>query len=218
MDRDTFLDRVRRASAAAELPAAPTVSPALPSLEREDLVGLFVERATAVNAMVHGPMRSTRIPRAVERIASEHGCESFVIWDDVPVPGVASALTTAGCRRVPHEIVADDRLELQLALRDLDCGITGADAGLAESGSVVLAHGPGRPRMASLIPDVHVVLLEVAAIHRSLVHWAHRNPELVSSTANLVVISGPSRTGDIELQLNLGVHGPRIVHIVLVRP
>ncbi|MFZ0625504.1 MAG: LUD domain-containing protein [Acidimicrobiia bacterium] len=47
-------------------------------------------------------------------------------------------------------------------------------------------------------------------------HWAEKNPDSARRTANLVVITGPSRTGDIELQLNLGVHGPRQVHIVVI--
>lgn len=219
MDRDSFLSRVSQAIAAAELPGLPAVSPALPPPERQDLVRLFVERATAVNATVHGPMTPTRVPGAIQRIVSGHECQTFVIWDDLPVPGVTSALTTAGCRRVTDEIGVDDRLVRQLAFRELDCGVTGADAGLAESGSLVLTHGPGRPRMASLIPEIHVALLPISAIHRSLAHWAaHQSPGVASSTANLVVITGPSRTGDIELQLNLGVHGPRILHIVLTRP
>lgn len=218
MDREAFMSRVGLAVVQAELPAGPDIPSALPPVGREDLVELFVERATAVNAVVHGPMEPSRVPTVVEQIVSGHGCETFIAWDELPVAGVISTLTTAGCRRVVHEIASADRLESQFAYRDLDCGITGADAGLAESGSVVLSHGPGRPRMASLIPEIHIALLQVATIHRSLAHWAHRSPETVAGTANLVVITGPSRTGDIELQLNLGVHGPRIVHIVLVRP
>jgi L-lactate dehydrogenase complex protein LldG len=217
VDRDLFVSKVGTAVAGGRLPA--TEAPAaIPPPDQIDLLALFVERATAVNAVVHGPLGPSQVPGAVERIVSGHPGEAFVAWDELPVPGVISELTAAGRRRVTHEIGADDRLQRQLAFRDLGFGITGADAGLAESGSIVLTHGPGRPRMASLIPEVHVALLEVTAIHRSLAHFAQRIPGIAASTTNMVVVSGPSRTGDIELQLNLGVHGPRIVHIVLVRP
>lgn len=216
MDRDAFLSTVGAAAARAHLPPAGTPQP-LPRPDRVDLVALFAERADAVNAFVHGPMAASQVPAVVEGIVVDCGAETFVAWDDLPVPGVISALTTAGLHRLLHEIDGEDRLDRQLAYSELDVGITGADAGLAESGSVVLGHGPGRPRMASLIPEVHIALLEVSAIFRSLAQFAQRTPGLLRSTANLVVVTGPSRTGDIELRLNLGVHGPRIVHIVLFR-
>jgi L-lactate dehydrogenase complex protein LldG len=93
-------------------------------------------------------------------------------------------------------------------------GVTSADFGIAASGSVVLCHGPGRPRAASLLVESHIVLLRADRIVASLgdamerVSWAH--------TSNISVITGPSRTGDIESVLTLGVHGPRHVHIFVI--
>lgn len=217
MDRDQFLATARAAGARGLLPAVPAPA-SIPAADEVDLVALFRERATAVNATVHGPHPAAGVPHSVAEIVSGHGSETFLSWDDLPVAGVPSSLGAAGCRRLPHHVEEDERLDHQLGYRYLSCGITGAEAGLAESGSVVLTHGPGRPRMASLVPEIHIALLPSDRIHRSLAHWAREQPEMVDSTANLVIVSGPSRTGDIELQLNLGVHGPRIVHIVLIEP
>lgn len=138
-------------------------------------------------------------------------------WDDLPASGVVSALSSAGLERIDHHVPDESRLEHQMSYHDLDIGITGAEAALAVSGSIVLLHGPGRPRMASLAPNIHIGLVELALIHPTLAHWAHRHPNAAGETANLVVVTGPSRTGDIEQQLNLGVHGPRHVHLVLIR-
>lgn len=215
MEREAFLSRVGHAARRAPLPPSPGAA-ALPPPGPENLVELFTERAASVNAGVHGPVSAAGAPSLVAGIVSDHGCESFISWDDLPVSGVAASLGAAGLERMPHHVEADERLEHQLGYRHIDCGVTGAGAGLAESGSVVLVHGEGRPRMASLVPEVHIALLPTDLIHRSLAHWAHRHPNSLPGTANLVIVSGPSRTGDIELQLNLGVHGPRIVHIMLI--
>jgi len=217
VDRDVFLARVGRAAMTTVLPEPPLVPELLPEMEAEDLVNLFRERAQAVDGVVHGPVGRHGAPVVVTGIASGHGCETFMAWDDLPSSGVASALTTEGLERIPHDVSNEDRLSHQLGYLPLALGVTGALAGLADSGSLVLSHGSGRPRMASLVPEVHVALLEVGAIDRTLAHWAHKHPHAIGETANLVMVTGPSRTGDIEQSLNLGVHGPRHVHIVLIR-
>lgn len=217
MDRDVFLTRVGRAAMSAALPEAPGASGSLPIMPTDDLVALFRRRAQEVDAVVHGPVNPHGAPKTVAGIASGHGGKSFMAWDELPAAGVVSALASAGLDRVAHQVPMDRRADHQSGYRYLDLGITGAEAGLAESGSVVLLHGPGRPRMASLVPNVHVAILELSRLHRTLAHWASQHPDLVEETANLVVVTGPSRSGDIEMKLNLGVHGPRHVHVVLVR-
>lgn len=217
MDRDAFLSRVGRAVMSAQIPSSPVVAERLPDLDPVDLETLFRRRAQDVDAVVHGPVSRHGVPSTVTGIASGHGARTFLAWDDLPVPGVTAALTSAGLERMEHEVPNEDRHNHQLGYYDVDLGVTGADAGLAESGTIVLSHGPDRPRMVSLAPEVHVVLLDKGRLERTLAHWAQRRPQMVSDTTNLVLVTGPSRTGDIEQQLNLGVHGPRHVHIVLVR-
>lgn len=217
MERDAFLSRVGRATITTELPEPLRVSSELPEMAATDLVTLFRARAQAVNAVVHGPVSRHGVPRAVAGIAAGHDAASFLAWDDLPASGVAATLQAEGHKRLDHDVPRDGRRDHYLSQIDVELGITGAQAGLAESGSVILSHGPGRPRMASLLPDIHIVLLEVSLVHRTLAHWAAENPGSAADTTNLVLVTGPSRTGDIEQQLNLGVHGPRHVHIVIIR-
>jgi L-lactate dehydrogenase complex protein LldG len=153
----------------------------------------------------------------VAGIVAGHGARTFVAWDELPVPGVAPALGAAGLERLESVVPAQRRTEHMVSFRDLEVGVTGATCGLAESGSIVLSHGEGRPRLASLVPEIHIALLDTSTIVRTLAHWARENPDSVAATTNLVVVTGPSRTGDIEQTLNLGVHGPRHVHIVMMR-
>lgn len=217
MERDTFLSRVGQASLTSVLPDPPVVHAELPEMEPVDLVAMMRVNAQKVNAVVHTPVSRHGAPRAVAAIAAGHDASSFLAWDDLPVPGVASALTAAGLERVGHQVPAGDRTAHNAGYLHVDVGVTGALAGLAESGSLVLSHGPGRPRMASLIPEIHIALLDVGRIARTLAHWAHEYPSSAVETTNLVLVTGPSRTGDIEMELNLGVHGPRTVHIVMVK-
>lgn len=217
MERDAFLSRVGRASLTSVLPDPPQVAAELPEMDPADLVAMMRTNAQAVNAVVHTPVSRHGAARAVTAIAAGHDASSFMAWDDLPVSGVSSALSTAGMERVDHAVPRGDRMDHNLSYLRVDVGVTGALAGLAESGSLVLSHGPGRPRMASLIPEIHVALLETGRIARDLAHWAHEYPESVVDTTNLVFVTGPSRTGDIEQELNLGVHGPRTVHIVIVK-
>lgn len=216
MERDAFLSRVGRAALTSRLPDAPAAPP-LPEPDEIDLAALFRVRAQAVNAVVHGPVTRHGVPRTVSAVVTGHDASTFMAWDDLPVPGVAAALQSAGLDRIDHDVPRGDRVEHNLTYANLDVGITAASAGIAESGSVVLVHGEGRPRLASLVPEVHVALLDVTTLERTLAHWARKNPALPAETTNLVLVTGPSRTGDIEQQLNLGVHGPRHVHIVMIK-
>jgi len=223
VDREVFLARVGKAAMSSALPEPPHLPepPDLPEPPpepgRDDLVALFRRRALDVNAVAHGPVSRHGAARVVAGVAAGHDAETFMAWDDLTAPGVDSALLSSGLRRVDHLVPAEGRVEHQSGYRRLDVGVTGALAGLAESGSVVLSHGPGRPRMASLIPETHVALVEAATIVPTLAHWANSRPEAVTESANLVIVTGPSRTGDIEQQLNLGVHGPRHLHLVLIK-
>lgn len=218
MERERFLGRVSTAVMASRLPSPPPVPDEIPDMDPTELVSLFRERATAVDCAVHGPVTRHGLPAVVTGIASARGCDSFVAWDHLPIPGIPAALSANGLTHVAHEIAASEGREDQMvAYGDVSLGITGSIAGLAESGSVVLDHSEGQSRLASLVPETHIVLLEISKIARSLVYWAARHPELAGMGPNLVVISGPSRTGDIEQVLNLGVHGPRHLDVVMIK-
>src|SRR5690606_29883473 len=96
-------------------------------------------------------------------------------------------------------------------------GVTGAAAAVAATGSVVLDSRRAGGRTASLLPPVHLCVVQVAALHPTpadvLRHLGDPGGGLPPS---LVLVTGPSRTGDIEQLLTLGAHGPTALHVVLV--
>ncbi len=88
-----------------------------------------------------------------------------------------------------------------------DIGLTGCENALAETGTLAMLSGPGRPRTASLLPLIHVAILRRADILLGMGEFFDKLKSR-APLPYLVFITGPSRTADIELSLTLGVHGP----------
>ncbi len=219
MDREQFLQRVRTASRSSGLPPVPRDAPGglVPVVPSDDLIDRFIERVRMVDGSAEVASDTEDAIGIVRTIVESYGAETYLTWDEdqLPVDGLLGRLPG---RRVSAEIAADvtARLDHQSGYMELVVGITGADAGLAESGSIVLTAGPGRPRMASAIPLTHIALLRAQDIVPTLSHWVAAHPEAPARTSNLTVITGPSRTADIEQVLNLGVHGPKHLHVVIL--
>lgn len=98
--------------------------------------------------------------------------------------------------------------------------ITGAFAGIAETGTLVMTSGPGHPVSLNLLPDTHIVVLredDIVGGYEDV--WSRLRTRYGKDSMPRTVntITGPSRTGDIEQTIELGAHGPRRMHIVVVR-
>ena len=156
----------------------------------------------------------------IAEVARKHGATTLLSWEplSLPVPGLPELLRARGLElTVPDlPVEAGSRRAALDGLEPLAVGLTGAVAALADTGSLVVASGPGRPRLASLLPPVHIALVRRALIVGSLFDLLGDGGGLVSKVSNLVVITGPSRTADIEMTLTYGVHGPAEIHAILV--
>jgi L-lactate dehydrogenase complex protein LldG len=140
-------------------------------------------------------------------------------FDALGLTGLVDRLSSRGLSMVPQLVpfIGEPRHEQLTQLDPIPLGLTGADAGLAESGSIVLASGPGRGRLASLIVPVHIAVLRRDRMVFALSDLVRLRPDLAAMPgSNLVCITGPSRTADIEMTLSRGVHGPREIHVILV--
>lgn len=98
----------------------------------------------------------------------------------------------------------------------VDAGFTVARSGIAATGTLVLAPDAGTPRTVSLVPPLHVALVYASTLHADL-HAAVR-AEAWSATmpTNLVLVSGPSKTSDIQQTLAYGAHGPRALWVFII--
>jgi L-lactate dehydrogenase complex protein LldG len=207
-------------------PGAFATAPLPPTLD--ETIAQFTEACEAVGGRVSRLSDATEVADLVlgylEARDWRHDDQAdpspFVAWDQahLALPDVPALLQARGVEQLDTAVSTDP------ARRERDCqrldraivGITGAHAALADTGSVALVHGAGRPRLASLLPPVHVAIVPVARLQATLGALLRDEPDLLRQAANVVFVTGPSRTADIEMTLTRGVHGPRFVHVVLV--
>ncbi|WP_446903630.1 LutC/YkgG family protein [Burkholderia sp. YIM B11467] len=98
----------------------------------------------------------------------------------------------------------------------IDAGFTVARSGIAATGTVVLAPDAGTPRTVSLVPPLHVALVHASTLHADLHAAVHAERWHAGMPTNLVLVSGPSKTSDIQQTLAYGAHGPRRLWVVIV--
>jgi L-lactate dehydrogenase complex protein LldG len=202
---------------AADLPEV-SGPEAAPAVVFDDPVSRFATEAVAVSSDLVRVPDEDGVFGAVAAVFDMADAFTYLAWDglDEVVPGFDAWAEQSGYVRTDATIDADPQQRMADTARTggVSVGITGADWGVAASGSVVLCHGPGRPRSASLLVKHHVVLLPVDRVMQSLSDALERVGW--DGNSNIAVITGPSRTGDIESIHTLGVHGPRRLHIVLI--
>jgi L-lactate utilization protein LutC len=100
-------------------------------------------------------------------------------------------------------------------LFNYDVGITKAQAGIAETGTLVLDSAVELNRLVSLVPPVHIAILDASRIYATLAETLAMLQSSDEISPAITFITGPSRTADIELTLTVGVHGPRELYVII---
>lgn len=220
--RSAILNGIRRSLHRGELSAAERQAvearlaqpPRGPAVARADLpqaekVALFCQWAELNNATV-ARVDAAQVPAEVAAYLAHNNLPATVAM--APSPALDGFDWTGqkmlSLRRGRGE--GDDHVS-----------ITGAFAGIAETGTLVMVSGPDHPVTLNLLPDTHIVVLREGDIVGGYEDvWtrlrARYGKDRMPRTVN--TITGPSRTGDIEQTIELGAHGPRRMHIVVVRP
>ena len=175
-------------------------------------IALFRKNIEAAHAEVHDTTAQDW-PQLLARLAAEKGVRTLLFGPNTAHGAQLAASAPAGMQLVPYDRpVAQWRDEL---FDTIDASITGARSAIADTGSMVLWPDANEPRLMSLVPPIHFVLLDAGRMHANLLaamlaeHWASAMP------TNALVISGPSKTADIQQVLAYGAHGPREVIVLL---
>lgn len=100
--------------------------------------------------------------------------------------------------------------------KNIDVGITTTRGGIAETGSLILWPDEQEPRLLSLVPPVHIALLKADEIYHTFAEAMHEQNWSTQMPTNALLISGPSKTADIEQTLAYGIHGPRQLIVLIL--
>ncbi|HSW46611.1 MAG TPA: lactate utilization protein [Phycisphaerae bacterium] len=208
--REMFLRHVRQAIGQ---PGEPIPLPDPAAVARvvkpdADLVGLFLKRVEEAKMSGYRVGDEAGVASKVVEIASAASAKTAIVPEE-DIPGrdrIVSTLQDKGIRLL--DVNDHD------AAFDADVGITGAAWAVAETASVSLLSGGPRRRLASLAVPCSIVVVRVGQIVADLLDWAAAQP--ADLPACQVLVSGPSKTADIELVLVIGVHGPKEQHIIVV--
>ena len=202
--RANILERLRRAERTgqvpASLPAAPPLARATPSAV--DNLRRFVAELAALGVETYQEDSAQAVRSRVTELV---GTRPVLRWDDAALPyGVGELFPWALTGASPRDAQAG-----------AEVGITGADGAIAETGSLAILSGKGKPRAASLLPATHLAIVERASLFATMGEFFAERASSISAAAACTFVTGPSRTADIELTLTLGVHGPGTVIVVI---
>jgi len=229
MARETVLDALRAALAGAVVPPLPRLAPASAAPDRRVLAAGFAREAGTVGTIVHEVEGLGAAISAVAAVLAATATSPRVVAWPTPlartVATAAVAATPGASLRIVDDAatapgdVADDLAAVRAATTDVvaaaDVGITEAEYLVADSGTLVL-RAAGRARGVSLLPPVHVAVVAcdrlVADLGAALAHLRATG----ARDSCVTLVTGPSRTADIEKKLVVGVHGPCTLHVVLL--
>ena len=210
MSREHILHRVRTAigRSAAQPPCAPPpVRIVIPEDEKSARVATMLMRVDALAGKTyHGATPADALQFVGAAIAGKSALASN-----------APFLAECGITRLPGVRSGIMGLpEIRDCCASVDVGITSADFALADTGTLVMLSSPHEARLISLLPPAHIAVLPRERILSGLDELFTLLPKPAEQTSSMVLITGPSRTADIEQILVRGVHGPGEITVVVV--
>jgi L-lactate dehydrogenase complex protein LldG len=210
--RQKIVNDIRKGLKKSWLPDASAEAPVLELPGNEGGLERFVSEIEKLSGRAFTVSTQHEAFELAIKILAEGGWKHTLIWKNLleKSPQFRQLLDNA-------EIEVHTEGEIR-DLAKVPIGITGAQAALADTGSLVLQNIPGQPSFVSLLPEVHLALLCADDIYPNLQKYLESVDDLkkqVSASSNLVFITGPSRTADIELTLTLGVHGPGELIVII---
>lgn len=200
----------------ASPPNTPEINPSLPMvtdrfLQELELLSVEVIRCSP-----------SELADQVNMVLSRLTAKNILAWDMSvsDLNKVGQVLSEKGIELITPDLEITDRAKRQAQIDILggySVGLTGAMAAFADTGTLVLPTGGGQSQLPSLLTSTHIAILEAEKIFPSMPEWFEaEGKEVIEKSQNVVLVTGPSRTADIEMTLSIGVHGPGEVIVFVV--
>jgi len=190
---------------------------------QDDLAGQFVAEVQKLEGKAYRVATAEEALAIIEQLIIETQARQVIGWDvdQIELPGLAALLAAHGVTPAIADIRGEARQARLQELEPIPVCLSGVELAIAESGTLLLRHGPGRSRLASLLAPSHIAIVFERQLVRGLgealtILLQRYGQEIFGPTSNLTFITGPSRTADIEMTLSLGIHGPPQLHVILV--
>ena len=217
--REAFLHRVRQASGQGPPPRTfplPTRGRTGYQGAGPDPVGRFCQELKAAGGQPHRATSQENAWDIIKDLVQRHAAKNIALSNGGLVDrlNLSSRLRELGLALLP----ADPTQAGPRSFFTADLGISNVEYLIAETGSLVMSTKPEEPRSVSLLPPIHIALAEKKQLLPDLFDLFDLFSPVghLAPPSCLTLITGPSKTGDIELKLVTGVHGPGEVHVVLI--
>lgn len=208
--RDNILNRLRNSPATT---AQTTVPVTPPKRDHQEMIERFCKMMTAVHGEIHHTS-SDKWPELLKELIKQKNIESMLI-----APKTDTGKTVINqCSVNVNLWHADKPVEeyKQSLFEEIDASLTDCRGAVAETGTLILWPSKDEPRIMSLVPPIHFVLLDQLKLHNTwdeviaAEHWENQMP------TNALLISGPSKTADIQQTLAYGAHGPKELIVLMI--
>jgi L-lactate dehydrogenase complex protein LldG len=186
-----------------------------PEWSPEERLVRFRERLEAVRAELHTTPRGNWV-ELLQALAREKGLRQLLYAPDGPLGADIEGSWRGGDG--PGLVTREGPIETwkEALFFSIDGAVTSARAGIAETGTLVLWPDPAEPRTLSLVPPVHFAVLEQAALYATFAELVEGQQWKNGMPTNALLVSGPSKSADIEQTLAYGIHGPVELVVLLV--
>lgn len=211
--RERILQRLR--AAPIMLAAVPEPAAFYDQRPREDLPTKIERLALNLKNSMAEVHRTTPTDLAADlaRLIQEKSLSRVAVGNELLVRQDLCDSLQSICTLHPVQSV---HAEQQALFETADAGLTLSHAAIAETGTLVLMSSPQAPRLLSLVPPVHIVIVDVSHVYDTLFDLIRQESWSAGLPSNVILVSSPSKTADIQQVLAYGAHGPKQLVVMLV--